>query len=80
MIRSIVSLPEEDKRWLGKYSRESHLSTAEIIRQAIRQYRQHIVVGGLKTALKRTAGTWKSVKGDSLQVVDRLRDEWTAGR
>jgi|GEM_PF-3153352 len=32
MVRSIISLPEDDKRWLGHYGRKHRLSTADLRR------------------------------------------------
>jgi hypothetical protein len=76
MIRSIISIPAEDKKWLDSYGRRHKLSSAELIRRAIKEYRSRVGQRNLQTVIRETAGTWKSVKGDSQKLVDGLRKEW----
>jgi hypothetical protein len=76
MLRTIITIAAEDKKWLDSYSRRVRLSNAEIIRRAIKEYRRHACKGRLKQVLHETAGKWKSVKGDSQDYVDALRSEW----
>ena len=40
MIRTVISLDEESKRWLDQQAREENVSVAELIRTAVRQYRE----------------------------------------
>ena len=39
MIRTVISLDEESKEWLDQQARAENVSTAEIIRTAVRKYR-----------------------------------------
>jgi hypothetical protein len=76
MTRTIISIPEEEKRWLEVYSRRHRISSAEVVRRAILSYRQAKTEKGLAHVLKTTAGTWPAMKGDSRAYVDSLRKDW----
>lgn len=39
MIRTIVSLPEDEKKWLDAHGRRHGISSAEVVRRAIRELR-----------------------------------------
>ena len=45
MIRTVISLDEESKRWLDQQAREENVSTAELIRTAVRKYRDEKTSG-----------------------------------
>ena len=76
MIRTIISLDEESKEWLDQQAREENISTAELIRTAVRKYRdeKRREAFPLKDLLKQTSGIWK--RGDGLTYQRRLRKEW----
>jgi len=76
MTRTIVSIPEDEKKWLESQGRRLRISSAEIIRRAIREYRLKESKRSLAGVLRETAGTWTSVKGDTRDHVDALRREW----
>ena len=76
MTRTIISILEEEKRWLESYGRQQRISSAEVIRRAIREYRQMKADKSFASVLRETAGTWTSVKGDSRDHVEALRREW----
>lgn len=76
MTRTIISLPEDDKRWLASYGRRHRISSAEVIRRAIGEFRRGEPAKKLATVLRETAGTWTSLKGDSREYVDSLRKDW----
>ncbi|MGQ0645082.1 MAG: ribbon-helix-helix protein, CopG family [Elusimicrobiota bacterium] len=77
MVRTIVSLPKEDKAWVDKFSRARRQPSAETIRRAIRSYRKSVERGGSGgDALRVTAGIWKGRVSDALRHVRRLRSEW----
>jgi hypothetical protein len=76
MIRRIISLPEEDKKWLELYGRKHRISVAEIVRRAVKLYRQHVSEGGYERVIRESAGARKSIKGDSQDYVEKMRDEW----
>ena len=76
MIRTIISLDEESKEWLDQQAREENISTAELIRTAVRKYRDEKRREALPLTdlLKQTSGIWK--RGDGLVYQRRLRKEW----
>jgi hypothetical protein len=76
MTRTILSIPEDEKKWLESYGRRHRISSAEVVRRAIREYRLKESRKGLAGVLKETAGTWTSLKGETQDHVDALRDEW----
>jgi hypothetical protein len=76
MIRTIVSVDPDDKEWLDCKARDEHVSTAELIRRAIRKYRLEAETDNPPVAalLDSTRGLWKA--GDGLAYQQRLRQEW----
>lgn len=76
MTRTIISLPEDEKKWLDAYGRRHRISSAEVIRRAIRDFRQKKPEKSLAAVLRETAGAWTSIKGDSHDYVDAMRKEW----
>lgn len=80
MIRSIISITRDDKEWLDCYGRRHKLSSAELVRRAIKEYRARVERRNLQTVIRETAGSWKSVKGDSQKLVNGMRKEWERSR
>ena len=80
MVRTVISLDEEDKRWLDARARETHVSMAEIVRQAVRRLREESAreARGMDELLQQTSGIWK--QGDGLAYQRRLREEWKTPR
>ena len=76
MARTIITIAAEDRKWLDNYSHRVNLSSAEIIRRAIKEYRRQVSKGDLKRVLEATTGKWKSIKADSQEYVNDLRKEW----
>ena len=76
MIRTVISLDEESKEWLDQQARQEHVSTAELIRTAVRKYRDEKKREALPLSdlLKQTSGIWKG--GDGLAYQRLLRKEW----
>ena len=76
MIRTVISLDEESKEWLAQQARAENVSTAEIIRTAVRKYRDEKKREALPLSelLKQTSGMWKGE--DGLVYQRRLRKEW----
>jgi len=76
MIRTVISLDEESKEWLDQQARAEKVSTAEIIRTAVRKYRDEKKREALPLSelLKQTSGMWKGE--DGLVYQRRLRKEW----
>lgn len=40
MIRTIISFPEDEKTWLDDYSKRHRISSAQIVRVAVRDFRE----------------------------------------
>lgn len=83
MIRTLISLDEEDKRWLDRRANEEGKTMTEIVRTAVREYRQQCEqsTGGeptLEQLLERTSGLWRG--GDGLTAQLLVREEWDEDR
>jgi len=76
MTRTIISLPEEEKKWLESYGKRHKISAAEVIRRAISEFRRKKPEKSLQAVLRQTAGAWTSIKGDSRGYVEAMRKEW----
>ena len=76
MIRTVISLDEDDKRWLDRRAEQEGVSMTELIRRAVRLLRGQTAEDyrSLDELLERTSGTWK--QRDGLEHQNRLRDEW----
>ena len=77
MPRTVISLDHDDKAWLDQQAQREHVPMTEIVRRAIRSYRQAIEtrsVPSVDDLLKQTRGIW--TKGDRLAYQRELRDEW----
>jgi hypothetical protein len=76
-VRTIVNIPDDDKTWLMKEARRQKVTMTELVRRAIKNYRQknrQDDPDAFSEALKKTKGRWKS--GDGLKYQKSLRDEW----
>ncbi len=76
MIRTIISMSEEDKAWLDRRAHEEGLTMTEIVRRSVHLYREAVDPGDSEfpLVLERTREMWKGV--DGLQYQRQLRDEW----
>lgn len=76
MVRTVISLQEEDKEWLDREAARLGVPMTELVRRAVGLLRERAAVGvePLADLLSATAGTWKH--GDALAYQRRLRDEW----
>jgi hypothetical protein len=78
MIRTLISLEDEDKRWLDRKAKEEGATMAQVVRTAVRHYREQCErekgEPSLEELLQRTSGLWKG--GDGLEAQLRLRGEW----
>jgi hypothetical protein len=73
-VRTIITLSEEDKRWLESYSSLHNVSVAEAIRQGIRTLKELELQENYKALVKNSRGLWK--KGDGLAYQKNIRAEW----
>ena len=80
MIRTLISLDEEDKRWLDRKAEEEGKTMTELVRTAVRGYREQCESGGpsLEELLRQTSGLWK--EGDGIDYQRAVRDEWEVDR
>ena len=74
--RTIVTLDMDDKAWLDRYSRRHRVSAAEVVRRALRSYRDQSRPSSLAAVVRDTRGAWAPRGEDAQERVDRLRDEW----
>ncbi len=75
MVRTIISLTENEKHWVDSYSRSRHISLAETVRIAIKKLREENNQSA-SSILDKTSGIWKRKKTDSESLVEKLRNEW----
>lgn len=77
MTRTIINLDPDDKAWLDREARDRRVPMTEVVREAIRSYRQAKSSRrrpSLAMALERTSGIWRH--GDGLDWQERSRSEW----
>ncbi len=76
MIRTVISISEDDKEWLEKRAAEDGIPMTEVVRRALHlmQEVEEREKPPTETLLARTRGLWK--KGDGLEYQRRLRGEW----
>ena len=76
MIRTVVSLDPDDKRWLDRAAEAENTSMTELVRRAVRLLRTTAppTAPSLEELLRVTAGTWRH--GDGLAYQQRIRKEW----
>ncbi len=76
MVRTVISLDPEDKAWLDKKAKQEKVPMTELVRRAIRRYREDSESPSADFAevLRRTSGIWQA--GDGLEYQRRLREEW----
>ncbi len=77
MVRTVISLEDEEKAWLDEKARETGQPMTAIVRAAIARYRsqdRRRGVPALSDLLARTRGIWK--RGDGLAYQRRIRSEW----
>jgi len=73
MIRTVISLDPEDKKWLAQKAKETNSPVTALIRQAIRRMRQEDEAKSpsLDMLLERTKGMWKQEDGLAYQQAIR---------
>jgi len=76
MVRTVISLELADKTWLDRRAREEKTSMAEVIRRAVRQYRDESEARAqpIGHLLEKTSGIWR--QGDGLSYQQGIRGEW----
>ncbi len=72
--RTIITISEDDKKWLEGYGRANKVSVAEAVRRGIYILRESNKEATYRNLIKETRGVWK--KGDGLKYQDDARAEW----
>ncbi len=74
MIRTVISLEEDEKEFLDRVAREEGVSMAAIIRRAVREHMRQLESRDADNLLEITFGIRNGE--DALSYVNSLRDEW----
>lgn len=74
MVRTVISLDDDDKKWLDERARREGVPMTELVRRAIALLRARPSEPSFEELLERTKGIWK--EGDGLKYQERLRREW----
>ena len=76
MMRTVISISEDDKKWLEECADEEGIPMTEVVRRALHlmQEVEKREKPPTETLLARTKGLWK--QSDGLEYQRRLRDEW----
>ncbi|MHB9102137.1 MAG: hypothetical protein ACYC2E_11540 [Sulfuricella sp.] len=78
MQRTIISLEPEDRDWLARRAQVEHVPQTEVVRRALRLYRQNAETRGSQSFEELARITSGIRQGeDGLIVQQRLRDEWS---
>jgi hypothetical protein len=73
MTRMLISLEDNDRRWLEQKSQEIGVPMSEVVRRAIRQAQEN-GQKPMKDLLASTQGLWRH--GDGLRYQQRIRKDW----
>jgi len=72
-----ITLPDDDKMWLERYSKVYNISVAEAIRQGVSKLKQTMDNNDTyHTLVQSTRGLWG--KGDGLKYQKKIRSEWNS--
>jgi len=74
--RTIITLSDEEKRWLTAFSKARRISVAEALRRGIACLKSSEGLNSYRASVEQTRGIWK--KGDGLEYQQELRSEWGA--
>ena len=75
MIRTVISLDDNDKRWLDRRAAQEGISMTELIRRAVKRLRSEESKSQTFDRLLRSTSGIGSGE-DGLAAQRRLRDEW----
>ena len=78
LVRTVVSLPDQQKAWLDRQAAARRVSMSSLIRQAVSEFRRRErrrAKAPFGEVLARTAGIWPA--GDGLEYQERVREEWS---
>ena len=74
--RTIISLPNPQKRWLEDVAKREGVAMTAVVRDAVAHYQQHLAapLDDFSALGSRLQGSWK--RGDGLAWQTQMRDEW----
>ena len=72
--RTIISISNDDKKWLATYSKLYGIPMAEAVRRGIARLRDQEGASTYSEIVEKSKGIWK--KGDALKYQQHLRSEW----
>ena len=72
--RTIITISDQERQWLGDYTKTHGISMAEAIRQGIAYLKASQSLASYQKIVSDTKGIWS--KGDGLKYQKRLRTEW----
>jgi hypothetical protein len=72
--RTIITISDEEKRWLVTFSRTQRISLAEGVRRGISCLKASEGLNIYRKIIQETQGIWK--KGEGLTYQEKLRSEW----
>ena len=77
-MRTLVNLPDDDVRWLDVRAKARGISRAELVREAVTDYRTKVMDSGNNEGLRAGFGLWKHRTdiGDGVEYQRALRAEW----
>jgi hypothetical protein len=80
MVRTVISLDREEKRWLDRTARQERVSMSSLIRRAVSQLRRRAEAEAppVELLIRETRGIWKW--GDPLAYQKKMREEWQRHR
>lgn len=73
MTRTVVAIDNDIKQWIDTKAAQEGVPMTELVRRALRQYREH-EERSIDMLLSKTSGIWTG--GDGLEYQQRVRDEW----
>lgn len=72
--RTIITISEQEKRWLAAYSGLHGVSLAEAVRRGIACLKAAEGRDAYRRLVRNTAGTW--TRGDAMRYQEEIRLEW----
>ena len=72
--RTIITISEQEKRWLAAYSGLHGVSLAEAVRRGIACLKAAEGDVAYRELIQKTRGIWK--RGDALRYQEEIRSEW----
>ncbi|MFH1619145.1 MAG: hypothetical protein ABIG11_04505 [bacterium] len=72
--RTIITISEQEKRWLAAYSGLHGVSLAEAVRRGIACLKAAEGDTSYRKLVQNTRGVWN--RGDALRYQDEIRSEW----